>query len=40
LHLAVPLLEVVEDLPDAEQAHRHDDEVDTIGQLQAVKRET
>ena len=39
MRLAVPLLEVVEDLPDTEQAHRHDDEVDAVGQLQAVEGE-
>ena len=38
--LAVPLLEVVEDLADAEQAHGHHDEVDAVGELQAVERET
>jgi hypothetical protein len=36
----VPLLEVVQDLPDAEQTHGHDDEVDAVGQLKAVERET
>ena len=37
--LAVPLLEVVEDLADAEEAHRDDDEVDAVGELQAVEGE-
>ena len=39
VRLAVPLLEVVEDLADAEQAHRDDDEVDAVGELQAVEGE-
>ena len=35
----MPSLEVVEDLTDAEQAHRHDDEVDAVGELEAVEGE-
>ena len=37
VHLAVPRLEVVEDLADAEQAHRDDDEVDAVGELEAAE---
>ena len=36
----MPLFEVVQDFADTEQAHRHDDEVDAVGELQAVERET
>ena len=39
VRLAVALLEVVEDLADAEQAHRDDDEVEAVGELQAVEGE-
>jgi hypothetical protein len=35
----MPLLEVVEDFADTEQTHCHDDEVDAVGELQAVERE-
>jgi hypothetical protein len=40
MFLAVPLFEVVEDLTDAEQSHRDDDEVDAVGEVQAVECET
>ena len=39
VRLAVALLEVVEDLADAEQAHRDDDEVDPVVELEAVEGE-
>ena len=39
VRLPVPLLEVVEDLADAEQAHRDHDEVEAVGELQAVEGE-
>ena len=39
VRLPVARLEVIEDLADAEQTHRDDDEVEAVGELQAVEGE-